>query len=148
MLSSAVPTILLSTIGSLVAGYMLGRLFSLLTLTGSTMRRAARSCNSSARSAVWILADRLGLSAIITIVVYAMTIARTAPRRMSARSRVSSYSVWETASSCSNVLAFVLMGLQARPIVEPACREGQGEALAAWPSTVLAVVIVARLVWV
>ena len=67
---------------------------------------------------VWILADKLGLSAIITIVVYAMTIARSAPRRMSARSRVSTYSVWETAVFVLNVLAFVLMGLQARPIVE------------------------------
>ena len=111
------------------------------------MRRAARWCNSPEHSRVWILADRLGLSAIITIVVYAMTIARRAPRRMSARRRVSTYSVWESAVFVLNVLAFVLMGLQARSIVGRLAGEGQGEAFV-FAATVLAVVIVSRLVWV
>ena len=66
---------------------------------------------------VWMLAEHTGLSAIITMVVYAMTTARIAPRRTAARNRVSSYSVWETAVFVLNVLAFVLMGLQARPIL-------------------------------
>jgi NhaP-type Na+/H+ or K+/H+ antiporter len=96
---------------------------------------------------VWILADRLGLSAIITIVVYAMTLARRAPRRMSARRRVSTYSVWESAVFVLNVLAFVLMGLQARSIVGRLAGEGQGEAFV-FAATVLAVVIVSRLAWV
>ena len=61
---------------------------------------------------VWMLAERTGLSAIITMVVYAMTTARIAPLRTAARNRVSSYSVWETAVFVLNVLAFVLMGLQ------------------------------------
>ena len=46
-----------------------------------------------------------------------------------------------------NVLAFVLMGLQARSIVGRLSGEGQGEAFL-FAATVLAVVIVARLVWV
>jgi NhaP-type Na+/H+ or K+/H+ antiporter len=37
---------------------------------------------------------------------------------LGARLRISSYSVWETAVFVVNVLAFVLMGLQARPIIE------------------------------
>jgi NhaP-type Na+/H+ or K+/H+ antiporter len=96
---------------------------------------------------VWILADRLGLSAIITIVVYAMTIARNAPRRMSARRRVSTYSVWESAVFVLNVLAFVLMGLQARSIVGRLSGEGQGDAFL-FAGNSAGVVIVARLVWV
>jgi CPA1 family monovalent cation:H+ antiporter len=66
---------------------------------------------------------------------------------MSARRRVSTYSVWESAVFVLNVLAFVLMGLQARSIVGRLSGEGQGEAFL-FAATVLAVVIVARLVWV
>ncbi|AZO53049.1 MULTISPECIES: sodium:proton antiporter [unclassified Mesorhizobium] len=146
MLSNAVPTILLSTIGSLVAGYVLGR-FSLLTLTRIEDAASSTVVQFAGTFGVWILADRLGLSAIITIVVYAITLARTAPRRMSARRRVSTYSVWESAVFVLNVLAFVLMGLQARSIVGRLSGDGQGEAFL-FAATVLVVVIVARLVWV
>lgn len=146
LLSSAVPTILLSTIGSLVAGYLLGR-FSLLTLTRIEDAASSTVVQFAGTFGVWILADRLGLSAIITIVVYAMTIARTAPRLISARRRVSTYSVWESAVFVLNVLAFVLMGLQARSIVGRLSGEGQGEAFL-FAATVLVVVVVARLVWV
>ena len=146
MLSNAIPTILLSTIGSLVAGYLLGR-FSLLTLTRIEDAASSTVVQFAGTFGVWILADRLGLSAIITIVVYAMTLARRAPRRMSARRRVSTYSVWESAVFVLNVLAFVLMGLQARSIVGRLAGEGQGEAFV-FAATVLAVVIVSRLAWV
>lgn len=146
MLSNAIPTILLSTIGSLVAGYLLGR-FSLLTLTRIEDAASSTVVQFAGTFGVWILADRLGLSAIITIVVYAMTLARRAPRHMSARRRVSTYSVWESAVFVLNVLAFVLMGLQARSIVGRLAGDGQGEAFA-FAATVLTVVIVSRLAWV
>ncbi|MBZ9964414.1 sodium:proton antiporter [Mesorhizobium sp. B292B1B] len=146
LLGSAVPMVLLSTIGSLAAGYLLGRLSQ--AMLGRIEDAASGTVVQFAGTfGVWILADRLGLSAIITIVVYAMTIARTAPRRMSARKRVSSYSVWETAVFVLNVLAFVLMGLQARLIVGRLAEQGQSEAFL-FAGTVLAVVIVSRLAWV
>ena len=146
MLSNAIPVILLSTIGSLIAGYLLGRL-SLLTLTRIEDAASSTVVQFAGTFGVWILADKLGLSAIITIVVYAITIARRGPRRVSARRRVSTYSVWESAVFVLNVLAFVLMGLQARSIVGRLSGEGQGEAFL-FAATVLVVVIVARLVWV
>ncbi|ANT53469.1 cation:proton antiporter [Mesorhizobium amorphae] len=146
MLKDAVPVILLSTVGSVVAGYLFGR-FSLLTLTRIEDAASSTVVQFAGTFGVWILADRLGLSAIITIVVYAITIARRAPRRMSARRRVSTYSVWESAVFVLNVLAFVLMGLQARSIVGRLSGEGQGDAFL-FAAAVLAVVIVARLVWV
>ncbi|UVK50732.1 sodium:proton antiporter [Mesorhizobium sp. AR02] len=146
MLSNAIPTILLSTIGSLIAGYVLGR-FSLLTLARIEDAASSTVVQFAGTFGVWILADRLGLSAIITIVAYAMTLARRAPRHMSARRRVSTYSVWETAVFVLNVLAFVLMGLQARSIVGRLSGERQGQAFL-FAATVLVVVIVARLVWV
>ncbi|MDX8465203.1 sodium:proton antiporter [Mesorhizobium sp. VK23B] len=146
MLKDAVPVVLLSTIGSVAAGYLFGRI-SLLTLTRIEDAASSTVVQFAGTFAVWIIADRIGLSAIITIVVYAITIARTAPRRMSARRRVSTYSVWESAVFVLNVLAFVLMGLQARSIVGRLSGDGQGDAFL-FAATVLAVVIVARLVWV
>ncbi|MER8503963.1 MULTISPECIES: cation:proton antiporter [unclassified Mesorhizobium] len=146
LLSSAVPMILLSTVGSLAAGYVLGRL-SLAILGRIDDPASGTVVQFASTFGVWILADRIGLSAIITIVVYAMTIARTSPRRMPARNRVSSYSVWETAVFVLNVLAFVLMGLQARSIVGRLAEQGQSEAFV-FALAVLAIVIVSRLVWV
>ena len=72
---------------------------------------------------VWILAERIGLSPVLTMVCYAMTVARWAPARMPARLRLPSYAVWETVVFVLNVLAFVFIGLQIRPILgglEPA----------------------------
>ncbi|RVD47873.1 cation:proton antiporter, partial [Mesorhizobium sp. M7A.F.Ca.ET.027.03.2.1] len=146
LLSSAVPMILLSTLGSLAAGYLLGRV-SLMTLGRIEDPASGTVVQFAGTFGVWILADRIGLSAIITIVVYAMTIARTAPRRMPARNRISSYSVWETAVFVLNVLAFVLMGLQARTIVGRLAGQGQTDAFVL-AGTVLAIVIVSRLIWV
>lgn len=146
LLSSAIPMILLSTVGSLAAGYVLGRL-SLAILGRIDDPASGTVVQFASTFGVWILADRIGLSAIITIVVYAMTIARTSPRRMPARNRVSSYSVWETAVFVLNVLAFVLMGLQARSIVGRLAEQGQSEAFV-FALAVLAIVIVSRLVWV
>ncbi|TGS85291.1 sodium:proton antiporter [Mesorhizobium sp. M3A.F.Ca.ET.174.01.1.1] len=146
MLKDAVPVVLLSTVGSVAAGYLFGR-FSLLTLTRIEDAASSTVVQFAGTFAVWIIADRIGLSAIITIVVYAITIARTAPRHMSARRRVSTYSVWESAVFVLNVLAFVLMGLQARSIVGRLSGDGQGDAFL-FAATVLAVVIAARLVWV
>ena len=68
--------------------------------------------------AVWLAAERLGLSAIITMVAYAMTIARLSPSRMGGRERIASYAVWEVAVFVLNLLAFILIGLQLRGILD------------------------------
>jgi CPA1 family monovalent cation:H+ antiporter len=146
VLGNAVPLFALSLVGSVVAGYAFARLFRLI---------AVRVCDAATGTilqfvttfGVWIFADRVGLSAIVTMVVYAITLARTAPRTMSPRNRVSSYSVWETAVFVLNVLAFVLMGLQARPILSRLSEGARVEALLLG-AAVLATVIVVRLLWV
>src|SRR5213080_2418317 len=124
--SSAAPVVALSIIGSIAAGYALA---SLVLLSTSPVRDAASRTILQFVSTfgVWILAERIGLSAIITMVVYAMTLARAAPRRVAARNRISSYSVWETAVFVLNVLAFVLMGLQVRPILSRLSEESRLE---------------------
>ena len=68
---------------------------------------------------VWILAEHIGLSGVLTVVCYAIAIARDAPSMTPARLRIPSYAVWETVVFLMNVLAFVLIGLQIRPILEP-----------------------------
>ena len=93
---------------------------------------------------VWIAAERLHLSGILTIVVFAIAIARRA--NLPARIRVPSYAVWSTVVFVLNVLAFVLIGLQVGPILE---RLQPDERLhyAKVALAVLAVVIVVRLAW-
>lgn len=93
--------------------------------------------------AAWLLAERLHVSPVLTVVVYAMVLARTAPHRQPARDRVQSYAVWAGVVFVLNVLAFLLMGLQVRPTVA-AFPDGQlGPAL--WFAVgVLLLVIVAR----
>ena len=60
-----------------------------------------------------MLAERLHLSGILTMVVFAM--ATVAARRrdvIPARIRIPSYAVWEVAVFVLNVLAFILVGFQ------------------------------------
>ena len=67
---------------------------------------------------IWMAADALHLSAVLTIVAYAVTISRRRPRRFGARLRLPAFAVWETVTFLLNVLAFVLIGLQLRPILD------------------------------
>jgi CPA1 family monovalent cation:H+ antiporter len=140
------PTFALSVAGSLVAGPVLG------WLTGRLIGRIKDMASSvivqfGTTFGIWILAERVGLSGILTIVTYAMTVARYAPMLIPARLRVPSYAVWETVVFILNVLAFVLIGLQLGPIWErlaPALRTEYAIVAAA----VLATVIVVRFAWV
>jgi NhaP-type Na+/H+ or K+/H+ antiporter len=145
-LASDGPLILLSAAGSLIAGYVLARLYLVMT---SRIRDAASSTvlQFVGTFAVWLLAERLTLSPIITVVIYAMALAQAVPRRSSARLRISSYSVWETAIFVVNVLAFVLMGLQARHIIE---RLTEAERLGSllFGLSVLGIVIATRIAWI
>lgn len=144
-MSEALPTFALSVVGSVIAGYVLG---IIMMKVMSYVEDASSSIvlQFSGAFGVWILAEHLGLSAIVTIVVFAITAARQTGMT-AARNRVPSFAVWETATFVLNVLAFVLIGLQLQPIVsalEPSQREQYFEVAAA----VLATVVVIRIVWV
>ena len=97
--------------------------------------------------AVWMLADRLGLSAIITVISYAMALARRAPMRSDARHRISSYAVWDVAVFVLNVLAFVLIGLQLRGILTR-MRGSDWHTYLMCALGVCATVVLVRIVWV
>jgi monovalent cation/hydrogen antiporter len=139
------PTFLLAVVGSVVAGPALG------WLTLQVMDRVQHVPTSIILQfvttlGVWLLAERIGLSAVLTMVCYAMTVAQTAPERIPARIRIPTYAVWETVVFALNILAFVFIGLQIRPILdslEPA-RRGQYFAVS---GAVLLTVIVVRIAW-
>ena len=144
--SAFAPPIVLALAGSLVAGYLAARAWLLLT-TRVDDAPTAIILQFAGTFVVWILAERLHLSGILTIVAYAITIARTAPARTPARLRVPAYAVWETAVFILNVLAFMLIGMQLRPIwtrLDDTVRLQYAEVAAC----VLAAVILARIVWV
>ena len=145
-LGHAGPIIALMAVGSPIAGWLLARLYLLGT---GRVRDAASSTVLTfvGTFGVWLLAERVGLSPIITMVTYAMTLSREAPRRATARNRVSTYAVWETAVFVLNVLAFVIMGLQARPILGRLSGASLSHALVV-SGAVLATVILVRIAYV
>jgi len=95
--------------------------------------------------AVWLLAEALHLSGIITMVVFAILAARRSNVR--ARVRIPSYAVWEVVVHVLNVLAFILVGLQLKPIIGSLSGQQLASYLATAAAVVTAVVLV-RLVWV
>lgn len=144
--SKAAPSIAWALIGSLLIGYVAARLWLPLTQR-ITEAPSAIIMQFAGTFTIWIVAEHLGLSGILTIVAYAITLARSAPAQMPARLRVSTYAVWDTAVFVLNVLAFVLIGLQLRPIWERLDDPVRWKyCLVA--AAVLGVVILTRIAWV
>ena len=144
-LNQVAPAFVLSILGSVVAGYALARL-SMMLLVRVEDSSSAIVLQFASTFGVWILAERIGLSAIVTVVVYAVTAARDAPRFTPARQRIPSYAVWETAVFVLNVLAFVLIGLQLRPILSALEATERVEYLQV-AAAVLGAVVLIRIVW-
>ncbi|MEO8062375.1 MAG: sodium:proton antiporter [Pseudomonadota bacterium] len=136
----------LAMFGSVVAGFILGWI-------GMRIMRAVTDVPSAiilqfvSTFGVWILADEAGLSAIITLVTYAITISRLGSGTQSARMRLPSYAVWETVVFVMNVLAFVLIGLQLRPILGNLEADVQTRYLQV-AAAVLGMVVFVRFAWV
>jgi monovalent cation/hydrogen antiporter len=144
--SAFAPSIVLALAGSLVAGYIAAKTW-MMVATHVTDAPTAIILQFTGAFTVWIVAEHLGLSGILTIVAFAITIARTAPARTPARLRVPSYAVWETAVFILNVIAFMLIGMQLRPIwarLDDTVRLQYAEVAAC----VLLAVILARVLWV
>lgn len=143
---SIVPTLLIVTIGSIALGLMLSRV---LRFISSHIQDVATSVIFQFCGAfgVWILAEQLHLSGILTTVVFAMAASRQAGLMTPARIRIPSYAVWEVAVFVLNVLAFIIVGLQLKSIIERLDRatwiEYTWVAIAVCVATILA-----RIVWV
>jgi monovalent cation/hydrogen antiporter len=114
--ATVIPVLLVVTLGSLVLGLVLSRVIIRLTarIHDVAIAVVVQFCGTFA---VWMLAERLHLSGILTVVVFAMASARRAADVIPARVRIPSYAVWEFAVFVLNVLAFILVGFQLKAIL-------------------------------
>jgi CPA1 family monovalent cation:H+ antiporter len=141
-----VPLSVLVVVGSVAAGMACGWLFPIINHRISYVPHAIIT-QFTTTFGVWIGAEAIGLSGILTIVCYAMTIARLGGVDTPARMRVPAYAVWNTAVFVLNAFAFVLIGMQLRPIwerLDPPLRHQYAIVALA----VLVTVIVVRFAWV
>ncbi|RYZ04878.1 MAG: sodium:proton antiporter [Myxococcales bacterium] len=144
--ASALPMLLVVTLGSVVLGFVLSRLlFPLLSrVEDVAVGVVIQFCSTFA---VWTLAERLHLSGILTLVVFAMVTSRRAASVTPARLRIPGYAVWEVAVFVLNVLAFILVGFQLKGILERVDR-GTLLSYAGVGGAVCVATILARIAWV
>ena len=146
-LAGLIPTYAVSVVASVIAGVALGwvtpRLFSLLNdaPASSIVRQFVTTFG------VWILAEHMHLSPILTIVAFGITVARSGGPRDDPLLRLKSYAVWETVVFLSNVMAFSLIGLQLGPLLEKLSPE-QRYSYFIIGGVVLGTVILTRIAWV
>jgi len=140
------PTFSLVAIGSVIVGWGLAQMARhQISIVKDTS--IAVIIQFSTAFIVWILAEYLGLSSVVTVVVFGLTISRHSTLSMPASIRVSSFTIWTSAIFILNALSFTFIGLQMRPVfagLEPAKCFG----LVEQALIILGVVITVRLVWV
>ncbi|MDB5998574.1 MAG: sodium/hydrogen exchanger, partial [Rhizobacter sp.] len=145
-LTQSAPMLLIAVPAGALLGYVMGKIdVHLLPLAAGTL--SSTILQFVLTFGTWMLAERLHVSPIIAVVVFAMTIARYVPAQATPRDRVHSNSVWGAVVFVLNVLAFLLMGLQARAIVERLSGQELVDALK-FAGVVLLIVIVVRVAWV
>jgi Na+/H+ antiporter len=143
---TVIPMLVGVTIGSVVLALVLSRL-SLMVIARISDVSTAVIVQFCGAFFVWILAEQLHLSGIITTVVFAMAASRRAAEIVPARLRIPSWAVWEVAVFVLNVLAFILVGFQLKSI-SARLTGTTGLAYVAFAALVCAAVITARIVWV
>ena len=139
------PAFVIGVVGALIAGPALGWL-SLQLMDRVQHVPTAIILQFVTTLGVWILAEHLRLSAVLTTVCYAIMVAQTAPERVPARIRIPAYAVWETVVFALNILAFIFIGLQLRPILATLAAAERGRYFAV-AGAVLVTVIVVRFAW-
>ena len=143
--AAVAPAFVVGVVGALIAGPALGWL-SLKLLDRVQHVPTAIILQFVTTFSVWLLAEHLGLSAVLTTVCYAMMVAQTAPERIPARIRIPAYAVWETVVFALNILAFIFIGLQIRPILATLEQAERGRYFVV-AGAVLVTVIVVRFAW-
>jgi NhaP-type Na+/H+ or K+/H+ antiporter len=121
------PAFLLSLVGSLVAGPAFAWIWGRLARRIEDMPSSV-ILQFVGTFGVWVGAEWLSLSPVLTVVAYGITLARMRAAYFPARLRLPSYAVWETSVVVLNVLAFLLIGLELAPVLASA-RSGELGAL-------------------
>ena len=97
---------------------------------------------------VWLLAEAIGVSGVLSVVTAGMVLGRQASRIMGSDARVLASGVWQMVIFTLNGLVFILIGLQLPTILDSLSASRSFEELASWAVVVSVTVIVVRLVWV
>src|SRR6185295_3367720 len=142
---SIVPQLALAVPGGILLGIVIGRIGGYLVrfLTGTL---GGILFQFVVTFSTWLIAERLGFSAILAVVATAMTAARYTGSQP-ARDRLHTNSIWSVVVFMLNVLAFLFVGLQARVIVRELDPAELRHALA-FAFVVFAVVVAVRIVLV
>jgi Na+/H+ antiporter len=145
--TSVVPTALIVIVGSVSVGILISLLLMRL-LSSIPDAPTAIIIQFVGTFGVWLFADAVGLSGVLTIVAFAITAARGSQRVTTpAHIRIPTNVVWAAAVFVLNALAFVLIGMQLRPILARLSTDGLvGSLLVA--GAVLLTAILARFTWV
>lgn len=141
------PVFLLTVLGSIAAGCSLAFVLRPVT-SGSEHVPTSLILQFASTFGVWIVAERAGLSGVLTMVAFAMTMARGGGPRIPARMRVPILAVWETVVFVLNALAFVLIGMQLRPIWERLGHGTERVDAVLVAAVVLVMTIATRFLWV
>jgi monovalent cation/hydrogen antiporter len=144
-LAALAPTFLMAVVGSVIVGWAIAMLLPRLT-SGIQHVPTAIIVQFITVFGVWIFADRVGLSGVLTMVCFAITLARRGPERIPARIRIPTNAVWESVVFLLNILAFIFIGLQIRPILGSLNPTDRGKYFLV-AVAVLMTVIVVRFAW-
>ena len=135
-----------SVIGSIALGVALARLLPyVLRLAGDAPSSIVLQFCSA--FGVWILAELLHFSAILTVVAYGIALAQPRRRRAAPLLRRKSFAVWETAVFLANVLGFTLIGMQLAPLLARLDLDQRTSYLIIG-TVILVTVIIVRTLWV
>jgi monovalent cation/hydrogen antiporter len=143
---AAIPSLLIVGLASVLVGILFARLTLPILLRVQAVGPAVLMQFLSV-FLVWILADQLHLSPIITMVCNAITIARTAPTKIAARLRIPSYAVWEVMVFVLNILIFIFVGFELKPLLHRLDPAEWGRYFTIG-GTICATTILVRVVWV
>lgn len=140
------PIFVLVVFGSVVAGLILAKLAGVVVGQITDVPTSV-IFQFVLTFGVWLIAEHLHLSGVVTIVVFGISMSRYSTLAMPARLRISSFAIWESATFVLNVLAFTLIGLQLRPILST-LNSTEIFQMLGMALVILAVVIAVRIAWV
>lgn len=144
---SYAPVFLLTVFGSLAFGVLWAFAIGRFTILFDDVP-ASLIVQFASVFGLWIASEAIGLSGILTMVAFAMTIARRNGPQQPARMRVPILAFWETAVFLLNAFAFMLIGMQLRPIWSRLQQAGDTRQALLVAGAVLAVTVLARFAWV
>jgi CPA1 family monovalent cation:H+ antiporter len=145
-LGSTLGSLALAIPGGALLGFALGKLF-LFVARWTAGSLSASVAEISVTFGAWILAEKLHVSPILSVVALAMTMAKSTPRQEPPRDRVHSAALWGSLTFILGTLAFLLLGMQVLDISEHLSGITLNRAIYFGTAVTLATVVV-RIAWV